>query len=138
MEDCTARRDRVLLEEVLRDKEGVRKKRVIKEMREVRRGGEENRKRNRARLGAGWRKINGLTSLLSLFTHPRSSDPSICTRGGPNANRSFLGQSTGSEKRPPKRGLRTSSGAVMLTGVPPPNSLPGAGRESSGQVRCSL
>jgi hypothetical protein len=61
-----------LLEEVLRDKEGVRKKRVIKEMREVRRGGEENRKRNREQLGAGWRKINGLTSLLSLFTHPRS------------------------------------------------------------------
>lgn len=40
----------------MRDKEGVRKKRVIKEMREVRRGGEENRKRNRAQLGASWRK----------------------------------------------------------------------------------
>lgn len=56
MEDCTARRDRVLVEEVLRDKEGVRKKRVIKEMREVRRGGDENRKRSRAQLGASWRK----------------------------------------------------------------------------------
>lgn len=27
---------------------------------------------------------------------------------------------------------------VVLTGVPPPRSLPGAGRESSRQVRCSL
>jgi len=33
--------------------------------------GDENRKRNRALLGGGLEKINGLTSLLSLFTHLR-------------------------------------------------------------------
>lgn len=40
--------------------------------------------------GSELEKINGLTSLPPICTHPRS-DPAICTRGGPNANRSFLG-----------------------------------------------
>lgn len=95
MEDCTARRDRVLLEEVLRDKEGVRKKKSSKGDEGGEKRGRGKQKKKQSAVGSGLENINGLTSLLSLFTHPRS-DPSICTRGGLNANRSFLGHSAGS------------------------------------------
>lgn len=52
------------------------------------------------------------------------------------------GATTLNFKRPPQGATGSvtgqGGGVAMLTGVPPPHSLPGAGRESSGQVRCGL
>lgn len=62
MQDCTSRARTDLLGKCWETKEGVRRKREIKETGEVRRGGDGNRKRCRARCERELQERNGLAS----------------------------------------------------------------------------
>lgn len=69
MQDCTPRARTDLLGKCWETKEGVRRKREIKETGEVRRGGDGNRKRCRTRCGRELQERNGLASPSRTRSH---------------------------------------------------------------------
>lgn len=86
MQDCTSRARTDLLGKCWETKEGVRRKREIKETGEVRRGGDGNRKRCRARCGRELQERNGLAS--PSRTRSRADGPHKSVVG---AGQSLLG-----------------------------------------------